>query len=125
MSKDKCISSENIFADLNFSIDMFNISKIISSTTRVLFQAITCRLLYQNYFLENYTNELNKKIILKAQQKIDNSNSCCINKYNVFNKIQKVVYTIFAFNVNTTKRKLFYEENCNYRIKLNQLTCQK
>lgn len=87
---------------------MFDISKIISSTTRILFQAITCRLPYQNCLFENYTNGLNKKIIFKAKQKIDNSNSFCINKYNLFNKIQKIVYTIFAFKVNTTKRRENY-----------------
>ncbi len=104
---DKCISNANIFADLNFSIDMFDIFKTISSTTRIIFQAITYRVPYRNCLFENSTNELNKKIILKSQ-KIDSSNSFCKNKYNLFNKIQKVVYTIFAFKDNTSKRRENY-----------------
>lgn|GEM_PF-2350448 len=103
MNKNKCVSNENIFADLNFSIDMFDISKTISSITRIIFQAITCIVPYKNCLFENNTNELNKKIILKSQQ-IDSSNSFCKNKYNLFNKIQ-VVYTIFAFKDNTPKRR--------------------
>ena len=103
MNKDKCISNENIFADLNFSFDMFDISKTISSITRIIFQAITCRNPYQNCLFKNNTNELNKKIILKSQ--IDNSNSFCKTKYNLFNKIQKAVYAILDFKANTTKRR--------------------
>ena len=96
---DKCISNENIFADLNFSIDMFDIFKTISSTTRIIFQAITCRVPYRNCLFENSTNDLNKKIILKSQ-KIDSSNSFC--------KIQNAIYTIFAFKDNTSKRRENY-----------------
>ena len=70
---DKCIINENIFADLNFSIDMFDIFKTISSTTRIIFQTITCRVPYRNCLFENSTNDLNKKII--KSQKIDSSNS--------------------------------------------------
>ena len=106
MNKDKCISNENIFADLNFSIDLFDISKTITSITRIIFQAITCRTPYQNCLFKNNTNDLNKIIILKSQ--IDNSNSFCNNKYNLFNKIQKAVYAIFDFKANTTKRRENY-----------------
>ena len=81
---------------------MFDISKTISSITRIIFQAITCRIPYQNCLFKNNTNDLNKKIILKSQ--IDNSNSFYKTKYNLFNKIQ-VVYTIFAFKDNTPKRR--------------------
>ena len=106
MNKDKCISNENIFADLNFSIDLFDISKTITSITRIIFQAITCRIPYQNCLFKNNTNDLNKKIILKSQ--IDNSNSFCKTKYNLFNKIQKAVYAILDFKANTTKRRENY-----------------
>jgi hypothetical protein len=95
---DKCISNENIFADLNFSIDMFDIFKTISSTTRIIFQAITCRVPYRNCLFENSSNDLNNKIILKSQ--IDSSNLFC--------KIQKAVYTILAFKDNTSKRRENY-----------------
>lgn len=105
MNNDKCIFRENIFVDFTFSIDMFDISKTIIAITRIIFQAINCRLLYQNYLFENNTNDLKKKIILKSDQKIVKSNSFHKNKYNYFNKIQKVIYTIFAFKVNTTKRR--------------------
>ena len=105
MNKDKCISNENIFADLNFSIDLFDTPKTISSITRIILQAITCRIPYQNCLFKNNTNDLNKKIILSQ---IDNSHSFCKNKYNLFNKIQKAVYAIFDFKANTTKRRENY-----------------
>ena len=85
---------------------MFDISKTISSITRVIFQAITCRIPYQNCLFKNNTNDLNKKIILKYQ--IDNSNSFYKTKYNLFNKIQKAVYATFDFKANTTKRRENY-----------------
>lgn len=107
MNKDKCICRENIFADFNFSIGIFDISKTITATTRIIFQVINCKLLYQNYLFENDTNNF-KKIILKSDQKIDQSNSFHKNKYNLFNKIQKVIYTTFDFKANTIKRR----ENC-------------
>ena len=94
MNNDKCIFRENIFVDFTFSIDMFDISKTIIAITRIIFQAINCRLLYQNYLFENNTNDLKKKIILKSDQKIVKSNSFHKNKYNYFNKIQKII-TLF------------------------------
>jgi hypothetical protein len=102
MNKDKCICRENIFADFNFSIDIFDISKTITAKTRIIFQSINCRLLYQNYLFENNINDF-KKIILKSEERIDQSNSFHKNKYNLFNKIQKVIYTIFDFKANTIK----------------------
>ena len=107
MNKDKCICRKNIFVDFTFSINMFNMfdrSKTIIATTRIIFQAINCRLLHQNYLFENNTNDL-KKIILKSEQKIVHSNSFHKNKYNYFNKIQKGIYTTFAFKANITKRR--------------------
>ena len=65
---------------------MFDISKTISSITRIIFQAITCRIPYQNCLFKNNTNNMNKKI--------DNSNSFC--------------KTIFDFKANTTKRRESY-----------------
>jgi len=106
LNKDKCISKDIIFADLNFSIDLFDMSKIIISKTRIIFQAIVCRIPYQNCLFKNNTNDLNKKIILKSQ--IDTSNSFYKNKYNLFNKILKTVYAIFDFKANTTKRRENY-----------------
>ena len=88
MNNDKCIFRENIFVNFTFSIDMFDIFKTIIAITRIIFQAINCRLLHQNYLFENNTNDL-KKIILKSEQKIVHSNSFHKNKYNYFNKIQK------------------------------------
>ncbi len=99
MNMDKCLSSENIFVSLTFSINTF-IYKIISFPTRILFQGIICRLLYQNCLFENNTNDLNKKIILELQQKIDHFNTFCKYKYNLFNKIQKVISLFFAFKSN-------------------------
>lgn len=87
MNKDKCICRENIFADFNFSIDIFDISKTITATTRIIFQAINCRLLYQNYLFENNTNDF-KKIILKSEERIRISlirfikiNTICLTKF--------------------------------------------
>jgi hypothetical protein len=87
MNKDKCIFRENIFNDFIFSIDMFDISKTITAITRIIFQAINCRLPYQNYLFENNTNDLNRKIILKSEQKIKQSNS--------FHKIYIIYLTKF------------------------------
>jgi hypothetical protein len=89
MNNDKCIFRENIFVNFTFSIDMFDIFKTIIATTRIIFQAINCRLLHQNYLFEDNTNDLRKKIILKSDQKIVQSNSFHKNEYNYFNKIQK------------------------------------
>jgi hypothetical protein len=105
MNNDKCIFRENIFVKFTFSIDMFDIFKTIIATTRIIFQAINCRLLHQNYLFEDNTNDLRKKIILKSDQKIVQSNSFHKNEYNYFNKIQKGIYTTFAFKANTTKRR--------------------
>ena len=104
MNKDKCKSRQNIFVDLNFSTDMFDITdktklkiETINASSILLLETITCSSVpNQNYMFQNKSNYLvvDKITILKDEDKIiilvlltEKKNIC----YIIFQKIFSVI----------------------------------
>ena len=104
MNKNKCKSRQNIFVDLNFSTDMFDITdktklkiETINAPSSFLLETITCSSVpNQNYMFQNKSNYLvvDKITILKDEDKIiilvlltEKKNIC----YIIFQKIFSVI----------------------------------
>ena len=125
MNKNKCKSRQNIFVDLNFSTDMFDITdktkhkiETINASSILLLETITCSSVSnQNCIFQNKSNYLvvDKKTILKDENKTYHS--------SLFNREKNICYIIMFLKVILLKEvQLPHNENCNYRIKL---ICQK
>jgi hypothetical protein len=133
MNKNKCKSRQNIFVDLNFSTDMFDITdktklkiETINAPSSFLLETITCSSVpNQNYMFQNKSNYLvvDKITILKDEDKIiilvlltEKKNIC----YIIFQKIFSVI--MFLKIILLKRYTCLITENCNYKIKL---ICQK
>jgi hypothetical protein len=102
MNKNKCKSRQNIFVDLNFSTDMFDIPdktkhkiETINSPSSFLLETITCSSVpNQNYMFQSNYIVVDKITILKDEDKIiillhltEKKNIC----YIIFRKIFPVI----------------------------------
>ncbi len=97
MNKNKCKSRQNIFVDLNFSTDIFDItdktkhkSETINASSILLLETITCSSVSnQNCIFQNKSNYLvvDKKPILKDENKTYHT--------SLFNREKNICYIIF------------------------------
>ncbi len=97
MNKNKCKSRQNIFVDLNFSTDMFDIAdktkhkiETINAPSSLLLETITrSSVPNQNYIFQNKSNYLvvDKITILKDENKMYHS--------SLFNREKNICYIIF------------------------------
>lgn len=106
MNKNKCKSRQNIFVDLNFSTDMFDITdktkrkiETINASSILLLETITCSSVSnQNCIFQNKSNYLvvDKKTILKDENKTYHS--------SLFNREKNICYIIMFLKVILLKR---------------------
>ncbi len=106
MNKNKCKSRQNIFVDLNFSTDMFDITdktkhkiETINASSILLLETITCSSVSnQNCKFQNKSNYLvvDKKTILKDENKTYHS--------SLFNREKNICYIIMFLKVILLKR---------------------
>jgi hypothetical protein len=104
MNKNKCKSRQNIFVDLNFSTNMFDITdrtkhkiETINAPSSLLLETITCSSVpNQNYIFQNKSNYLvvdkitilkDENIIIILVRSTEKKNIC----YIIFQKIFPVI----------------------------------